>query len=273
MEAEVVLASSPTDNGIGCWDLHTGAEILCHRSPALLTASSVSPAISSPLPSSEMASILLDQFSVGLGTSQGTYIAGGGVSGDVYFWEVATGKLLKKWHAHYRAVSCLVFNDDQSLLISGGYQTLATPSPGPTASSSMGWAGHHLTHDPRHHGSESVTLVTPSTTAYIAPEVLSHSECNGKAPPLSHIHNKKLVEIKGSRSHMVWNVYDFLDVHLSQCYSALVTANEAPKIEVMYYWFKKQKSLNLGSEIRGFTRVLHSGRMDESTYKIPTFVS
>lgn len=51
--------------------------------------------------------------------SQGTYIAGGGISGDIYFWEVATGKLLKKWHAHYRAVSCLVFNDDQSLLISG----------------------------------------------------------------------------------------------------------------------------------------------------------
>lgn len=30
-----------------------------------------------------------------------------------------TGKLLKKWHAHYRAVTCLLFNDDQSLLISG----------------------------------------------------------------------------------------------------------------------------------------------------------
>ncbi|KAH6782218.1 Transducin/WD40 repeat-like superfamily protein [Perilla frutescens var. frutescens] len=50
--------------------------------------------------------------------NKGTYIAGGGISGDIYFWEVATGKLLK-WHAYYRAVTCLAFNDDQSLLISG----------------------------------------------------------------------------------------------------------------------------------------------------------
>lgn len=51
--------------------------------------------------------------------SEGTYIVGGGVSGDIYLWEVATGRLLKKWHAHYRAVTCLVFSEDQSLLISG----------------------------------------------------------------------------------------------------------------------------------------------------------
>lgn len=50
---------------------------------------------------------------------EGTYIAGGGLSGDIYFWEVASGRLLKKWHAHYRAVTCLVFSDDESLLISG----------------------------------------------------------------------------------------------------------------------------------------------------------
>ena len=27
--------------------------------------------------------------------------------------------MLKKWHAHYRAVTCLVFSEDDSLLISG----------------------------------------------------------------------------------------------------------------------------------------------------------
>ncbi|CAI9299591.1 unnamed protein product [Lactuca saligna] len=32
---------------------------------------------------------------------------------------VATGRLLKKWHGHYRPVTCLVFSNDQSLLISG----------------------------------------------------------------------------------------------------------------------------------------------------------
>ena len=36
-----------------------------------------------------------------------------------YMIQVASGRLLKKWHAHYRAVTCLVFSDDESLLISG----------------------------------------------------------------------------------------------------------------------------------------------------------
>ncbi|CAI9292601.1 unnamed protein product [Lactuca saligna] len=48
-----------------------------------------------------------------------TYIVGGGVSGHIYLWDVATGRLLKKWHGHYRPVTCLVFSNDQSLLISG----------------------------------------------------------------------------------------------------------------------------------------------------------
>nr|KAJ0214637.1 hypothetical protein LSAT_V11C400162720 [Lactuca sativa] len=51
--------------------------------------------------------------------TDGTYIVGGGVSGHIYLWEVATGRLLKKWHGHYRLVTCLVFSNDQSLLIFG----------------------------------------------------------------------------------------------------------------------------------------------------------
>lgn len=34
-------------------------------------------------------------------------------------FQVATGRLLKKWRAHYRAVTCLVFTEDDSLLVSG----------------------------------------------------------------------------------------------------------------------------------------------------------
>lgn len=40
-------------------------------------------------------------------------------------------------------------------------------------------------------------------------------------------HTMKLVELEGS--HTVQNVYDSLDVHLGQCYSVLVTANQDPK--------------------------------------------
>lgn len=40
-------------------------------------------------------------------------------------------------------------------------------------------------------------------------------------------HTMKLVEMDGS--HTVQNVYDSLDVHLGQCFSVLVTADQAPK--------------------------------------------
>ncbi|KAL7148742.1 hypothetical protein ABFS83_06G199600 [Erythranthe nasuta] len=40
-------------------------------------------------------------------------------------------------------------------------------------------------------------------------------------------HTMKLVEIEGS--HTVQNVYDSLDVHMGQCYSVLVTADQKPK--------------------------------------------
>ncbi|KAL8513870.1 hypothetical protein ACS0TY_013112 [Phlomoides rotata] len=141
MEPEVVIASSPTDAGISCWDLRTGAEHLRYKSCAstphglssidgrFLASSQVRDAKSSASgsilywswnkPQVEVRSFPAEPIKPLACNSQGTYIAGGGVSGDIYFWEVATGKLLKKWHAHYRAVSCLTFNDDQSLLISG----------------------------------------------------------------------------------------------------------------------------------------------------------
>lgn len=38
---------------------------------------------------------------------------------ESFDFQVASGSLLKNWHAHYRAVTCLVFSDDDSLLISG----------------------------------------------------------------------------------------------------------------------------------------------------------
>lgn len=40
-------------------------------------------------------------------------------------------------------------------------------------------------------------------------------------------HSLKLVEVEGS--HVVQNVYDFLDIHVGQSVSVLVTLNQAPK--------------------------------------------
>lgn len=41
---------------------------------------------------------------------------------------------------------------------------------------------------------------------------------------------------------------------------------------VMYYWFKKYQN-EPGSEMGGFTRILHSGKADKFMEEIPTFVA
>eukprot|EP00775_Hariotina_reticulata_P006600 gene6600-6828_t len=54
----------------------------------------------------------------------GAYLAGGGTSGTLYCWEVASGRLLRSWPAHYKAVSCLQFSDSGGLLVSAGGDAL-----------------------------------------------------------------------------------------------------------------------------------------------------
>ncbi|XP_010938558.1 hydroxyproline O-arabinosyltransferase RDN2 [Elaeis guineensis] len=54
-----------------------------------------------------------------------------------------------------------------------------------------------------------------------------------------------------------------------------LTATDAPyskwQCRIMYYWYKKMKNRK-GSEMGGFTRVLHSGSADDLMEEIPTFV-
>ncbi|XP_076928488.1 protein ROOT INITIATION DEFECTIVE 3-like [Bidens hawaiensis] len=134
---EVVIASSSSlEGGIGCWELRSGAEHLRYRACAspphglvsvagrFLASSQIHHSSGSVLfwswnkPQVEVKSFPSEAIIPLACNSDGTYIVGGGLSGDIYFWEVATGRLLKKWHAHYRAVTCLLFSMDQSLLIS-----------------------------------------------------------------------------------------------------------------------------------------------------------
>ncbi|XP_022768748.1 protein ROOT INITIATION DEFECTIVE 3 isoform X2 [Durio zibethinus] len=136
----VVIASSSIDCGIGCWDLQTGAEQLryktCASPPHGLTSVGCRFLACSQLrdpsatsghvfywswfkPQAEVKSFPAEPIKPLAANSEGSYIVGGGSSGDIYFWEVATGRLLRKWHAHYRAVTSLVFSEDNSLLISG----------------------------------------------------------------------------------------------------------------------------------------------------------
>ncbi|KAH9692440.1 protein root initiation defective 3 [Citrus sinensis] len=137
----LIASSSVADTGIGCWDLESGAEQLRYKSCAspphglacvgqrFLASSQLreQPSASSgsilywswSKPQVEVKSLPAEPIKPIAANSHGTYIAGGGQSGDIYMWEVASGRLLKKWHAHYRAVTCLVFSEDGSFLISG----------------------------------------------------------------------------------------------------------------------------------------------------------
>lgn len=136
---EVVLTSSSAEEGVGCFELDSGAEHLRHKSCAspshglvslghVIASSEIrkpSAASGSLLywswskPSVEVKSFPAEHIKPVAANSDGTYLAGGGVSGDIYLWEVTSGRLLKKWNAHYRAVTCLVFSSSDYLLISG----------------------------------------------------------------------------------------------------------------------------------------------------------
>ncbi|KAL8093657.1 hypothetical protein AgCh_035516 [Apium graveolens] len=140
MEDEIVIAASlPTDAGISCFDLHSGAEHLRYRTCAspphslisvggrYLAASQVRDAAANSgsvfywswnKPQVEVKCFPSEPIDTLVCDDDGSFIIGGAISGDIYIWQVATGRLLKKWHAHYRAVSCLVYVD-QSTLISG----------------------------------------------------------------------------------------------------------------------------------------------------------
>ncbi|PKU85490.1 protein ROOT INITIATION DEFECTIVE 3 [Dendrobium catenatum] len=138
---ELIVASSSVDTGIGCWDLVSGAEQLRYRSSAspphglisvsrrFLASSQLreNPSSSSaPIffwswekPQVQVRSFPAEPIGPLVSDSDGSYIIGGGPSGAIYLWEVASGKLLNKWTAHYRSVTCLTLSDDESLLISG----------------------------------------------------------------------------------------------------------------------------------------------------------
>ncbi|KAJ6826824.1 protein ROOT INITIATION DEFECTIVE 3 isoform X1 [Iris pallida] len=138
MEEVVMASSSSLDSGIGSWELRSGSERTRYRSSAtpprsllslprrnLLLSSSSSNNNNQILfwsldrPQVEVRSFPAEPIGPLVSDSDGAYVIGGGASGSIYLWEVASGKLLNKWHAHYRSLSCLTLSNDESLLISG----------------------------------------------------------------------------------------------------------------------------------------------------------
>ncbi|PRW33905.1 ROOT INITIATION DEFECTIVE 3 [Chlorella sorokiniana] len=65
-----------------------------------------------------------EQLTAVAATRDGVYCAAGGASGAVFVWETSSGRLLRTWPAHYKAVTCLAFSDSGAVLVTGGEDTL-----------------------------------------------------------------------------------------------------------------------------------------------------
>ena len=50
----------------------------------------------------------------------GHYLLAGSLSGKIYVWYLPTGKLLRVWDGHYKAINCMTMTSDDGYIISGG---------------------------------------------------------------------------------------------------------------------------------------------------------
>ncbi|RWR96864.1 WD40 repeat [Cinnamomum micranthum f. kanehirae] len=107
-EAVVVCSDKNISSVISIWDLESGEDII-HI-----------PTFASPPHGLLMQWKLPNRAHWAYCLHEGRIISlRGAPSGNIYAWEVSSGKLLKIWHAHHTSISCLALSGDDSLLISG----------------------------------------------------------------------------------------------------------------------------------------------------------
>ncbi|GJP66619.1 hypothetical protein CLOP_g23534 [Closterium sp. NIES-67] len=147
---EVVVAAASVDSPVCVWDLTTGSLLaslvssasqrrgLCamgrdHVAVSQLTRGESKAGAVNVWSWRKSAVAVRSPTSEAIGplaaTADGVYLCGGGVSGRVYVWEAATGRLLRVWAAHYRAVTCLALSDDDALLVSAGEDSIIHVTP------------------------------------------------------------------------------------------------------------------------------------------------
>ncbi|XP_028907491.1 WD repeat-containing protein 18 [Ornithorhynchus anatinus] len=99
LNGEYLLSTQLGKNYISAWELQRKDQlqqkIMC---PGLVTCLTTSP--------------------------NGLYVLAG-IAESIYLWEASTGKLLAILNRHYQDVTCLVFTDDSSHILSGGKDCLA----------------------------------------------------------------------------------------------------------------------------------------------------
>ncbi|KAJ3158142.1 Pre-rRNA-processing protein ipi3 [Geranomyces michiganensis] len=146
MLAEIAVTASSSGSLVYVWDLRSGAIL------ASLKGNNSAPRTTTTLPSQCLYSDaflaaqndralvnvwswaksqilakfpLPEKLSALCASHSGLYCVGGGESGRLYVWEMATGRLLRTFDAHYKAVRVVRFTDDDAAFITGGEDSVA----------------------------------------------------------------------------------------------------------------------------------------------------
>ncbi|GAB4815509.1 hypothetical protein N2152v2_002555 [Parachlorella kessleri] len=164
MNPQVLLVASSVEGNISAWDIATNTQLTSYKGNAS-PANGLSLLGRDYLIANQKSkgslhfwtwhkdqvhqrSFAVEPLTAVAATADALYCAAGGTSGSIYIWEVSSGRLLRSWPAHYKAVTVLAFNDSGSILVSGGEDTLvnawllAEVLDSSAGSSSFGGFGH-----------------------------------------------------------------------------------------------------------------------------------
>ena len=142
-----MLASSHGSTSVNVWDPFTGAKLQSVDTRGCISASGIALA---PSGSDLVASFLTQQHltlcrlnsTTGVVkcampecmgplsfTGDGAFLVAGGGGGVLYLWHTCSGKMLRSWRGHYKAVTALCFARDDSFVVSGGEDALVCVWP------------------------------------------------------------------------------------------------------------------------------------------------
>eukprot|EP00976_Prorocentrum_cordatum_P074877 1181684-Prorocentrum_minimum.AAC.4 len=137
-----VLTASSVDSVIQAWDVGTGTQLKSFKTTATprngMCAIGREHLVTAQLGKGSLhfwslqkegmlhRSFTSEGISVVRASHDGHLCVAGGVSGMIYVWEVASGKLLYSWAAHYKKVTAVAFTDDDSLLLTASEDTVVS---------------------------------------------------------------------------------------------------------------------------------------------------